>query len=226
MLPNLKTCPFPGPWAAGQPQHPLPDDYESHPLKYLPPKMALSDAELDLADRYDNRDLSGGYIPSLVAFTRRGPSAAANAIRRAKFQMLRAEVVRLGFVLPAAYVELVEADELLARLRHGCIWPMLPDVLARPVDGSEHLLFLIFGEGQGCGYWHLVLTPHHGHVVTFSEHPFGLSDGHPPGREPVPALSELHRCADSFAEWIVRFSIECVAQDRHHEIVLQKWFGG
>lgn len=225
MLPDLKTCPFPGPWAAGQPQHPLPDDYESHPLKYLPPKMVLSDAELDLANRYDNRDLSGGYIPSLIAFTRRGPSEAEHAKRRAGFQLLKSEVTRLGFVLPDPYVDLVETDELLARLRHGCIWPKLPDALARPVDGPEHLLFLMFGEGQGCGYWHFLLTPEHEHVVTFSEHPFGLVGCYPPGREPIPRLSELHQCAGSFAEWIVRFSVECVAQDRKNEEILQVWYG-
>jgi len=61
--PNLKTCPFLGPVADGQ-QHlnrMLPDDYSTQPLKYLPPRVTLSDAELKLASQYEKGDFSGGY---------------------------------------------------------------------------------------------------------------------------------------------------------------------
>lgn len=65
------------------------------------------------------------------------------------------------------------APGLKARLTFGTLQAFLDAML-----GFEHpgkfLMFLIFGEGQGCDYRHLLLAPGGGHVVTFSEHPFGL----------------------------------------------------
>jgi hypothetical protein len=88
------------------------------------------------------------------------------------FGRLKAEVDRRGLLLPAAFVELVESDDCIIRLRHNCVWIQLPDELVPlPVD-LNYTLFLIFGEGQGCGYWHLLHAPGGGHVVAFSEHPF------------------------------------------------------
>jgi hypothetical protein len=53
-----------GPVVDGQPQPTsvLPLECETQPFKYLPPKMVLSDAELDLAARYEKGDFSGGYV--------------------------------------------------------------------------------------------------------------------------------------------------------------------
>jgi hypothetical protein len=183
---NLPLCPFLGPLADGQPQPRtiLPPDYETQPFKYLPPKIVQSDAELDLAARYEKGNFSGGYVTSQIAFFRRGPSAEQHQERRAKFRRLKAEVFRRGLVLPKAFVELVESDDYVSRLRHNGIWIQLPDDLVPLPSDPEHTLFLIFGEGQGCGYWLLLLAPDGGHVVTFSEHPFGLRNIYAGGYEP------------------------------------------
>lgn len=229
MLPDLKTCSFLGPSQDGKPPptNSLPEDYATQPLKYLPRKICLSEAELELAARYEKGDFSGRYIASQIAYFRRGPSASQHARRRERFQSLKAEVDRLGYALPAAFIDLVETDDLLARLRHNSVWLQLPEELVRLPEHPNHILFLMFGEGQGCGYWHLLLAPDGGHIVTFCEHPFGLRPGlrglYPPGREPVPSVSAIYRCADSFAEWIVRFSAESIAGDRRYEEILQKY---
>jgi hypothetical protein len=187
--------------------------------------MVLSDAELDLAARYEKGNLSGGYVTSQIALFRRGPSMEQHQRRREKFGRLKAEVDRRGLVLPAAFVELVDSDDYVSRLRHNCIWIQLPDDLVPLPSDPQHTLFLIFGEGQGCGYWHLLLAPEGGHVIAFSEHPFGIRGIYPRGREPDLASFKVYRCADSFAQWIVNFFAESVEGDRRYEEIPEKYPG-
>jgi hypothetical protein len=216
-----------GPVADGQSQSTrvLPSDYETQPLEHLPPKIVLSDAELDLAARYEKGDFSGGYVTSQIAYFRRGPSAEHHQKRREKFGRLKAEVDRRGLVLPKEFVGLVESDDYVSRLRHNCIWITLPDELVPLPADPQYTLFLIFGEGQGCGYWHLLLAPGGGHVVAFSEHPFGLGNIYPGEYQPDLASFKVYRCADTFAQWIVNFFAESIEGDRHYEEMLKKYPG-
>jgi hypothetical protein len=220
-------CPFLGPVADGQP-HPirvLPPDYETQPFKYLPPKMVLCGDELELAAEYEKGNFTRGYVTSQIAYFRRGPSAEQHQKRREKFQRLKAEVIRRGLVLPEAFIELVESDDYVSRLRHNSIWIQLPDALVPFPADPRYTLFLIFGEGQGCGYWHLLLAPNGGHVVTFSEHPFGLRNIYPSGYEPDVASFKVYRCADNFSQWIVNFFAESIEGDRHYEEMLRQCAG-
>jgi hypothetical protein len=225
--PRLKTCPFLGPTADGDqpPDRALPADYETDPFKYLPPRLTLSDAELDLAGRYERCDFSGGYVTSQIAYFRRGPTAEHHRRRREKFQIIRAEVERLGLVLPPAYIELVESDDFVSRLRHNNIWLRIPDEIVPLPSAPDHLLYLIFYESQGCGYWHLLLAPDGGHIVTTSDYPFGLRDQYPAGLSPDPAGFEIYQCAGSFAAWIVNYFADCLEQDRHYERLLEEFRG-
>jgi hypothetical protein len=224
---NLPTCPFLGPSThpSRTGTHGLPPDYDTQPFKYLPPRIVLSDAELDLAMRYENGDFSGGYVTSQIARFRRGPSAEQHQQRRDTFRRLKAEVDRLGLVLPDAFVELVMSDDYVTRLRHNTIWLRLPDELVPLPSNPEYTLFLIFSEGQGCGYWHLVLGRDGSHVVAFSEHHFGLHSMYPGGYEPDVSAIEICQCARSFSEWIVLYFADCIEGDRHYEMMLQKYPG-
>jgi hypothetical protein len=226
--PVLKTCPFLGPSIGGErpSNRPLPADYETDPFKYLPPRLTLSDAEIELADRYNRGDFSGGYMASQIAFFRRGPSTENHRRRRERFQRIRAEVNRRGLVLPNAYVELVESDDYVSRLRHNNIWLRIPDELAPLPSAPDHMLYLIFYESQGCGYWHLLLSPDGGHVVTTSEHDFGIRHESTAVQVEDLASIEVYQCAESFTAWIVNYFAECLEHDRHYEEMLRDYPGG
>jgi len=226
-LPKLKRCSFLGPTSDEEAERGgvLPVDYATQPFKYLPPRITLSEADLELAGRYENCDLSGGYISSQIAFMRRGPSAEEHQRRRERFRSLKTEVDQLGLVLPKAYVELVESDDFVARLRHNTIRLRLPDELVSLPSNPECRLFLIFGEGQGCGFWHLLLAPGDEHLVTFSEHPIGLRGLYAPGKQPDVASLEIFQCAESFCEWIVNYFEDSIQGDRHYEEILEKYPG-
>jgi hypothetical protein len=225
--PTLKNCPFFGPVdeADRVPTRRVPADHATRPFKYLPPKITLSKAELELARRYERGDFSGGYLTSQIARFRRGPTAEQHRRRREKFRQLRSEIDRLGLVLPSAYVELVESDDYVARLRHNSIWLRLPDELVSLPSHPEHKLFLIFQEAQGGGYWHLLLAPGGGHVVAYSEHPFGVQQAFVAGYEPDLGSIEVYQCATSFSRWIVNFFAECIGGDRRYEEILTRYSG-
>jgi hypothetical protein len=227
--PKLKTCPYLGPIdpdpGRRSPKRRLSADHASQPLKYLPPRISLSASELELASQYEAGDFSGGYITSQIAFFRRGPTAPRHRERRNKFRRLKKKVDRYGLVLPDAFIELVESDDAIARLRHDTIWLTLPDELAPLPSNPADKLFLIFREAQGGGYWHLLLLPHGGHVVTYSEHPFGLRRVFLKGYEPDPASVEVYQCAKSFSQWIVNYFMECVKVDRKYANILRKYPG-
>jgi hypothetical protein len=222
--PRLKTCPFLGPigpeeaWSARV----LPADYATRPLAYVPPRITLSEAELDLASRYEKGDFSGGYVASQVAYFRRGPTPERHRNRREHFRRLKEEVDRCGLVLPAAFVELVESDDFMSRLRHNSIRLQLPSRLVPLSSHPDHQLFMIFAEGQGCGCWQLLLAPDGGHVVTFSGDSFDPSNW-PAGHAPTPSPSNLYQCAESFSQWIVNYFAECVEGDRHYDRLLEKF---
>ena len=221
--PQLKACPHGD--AIVKKNRRLPTDYDSDPFKYLPPQITLSDAELDLARRYENSDLSGGYLTSQIAFFRRGPSAEEHRKRRQSFRRLKDEVDQLGFVLPPAYVTLVESDDCFSRLRHNNIWLCIPDELVPLPADPANKLYLLAYEGQGCAYWHLLLFPDGGHVVTTSAHHFGLRNLYPGGYEPDPASFDVYLCAETFSEWVFHYFAECVEEDLHYDELLQKYPG-
>jgi hypothetical protein len=220
----LKTCSFLGSDAdeEGQPDRLLPPDHGTRPFQYLPPKIILSDAELDLARRYEQGDFSGGYLTSQNAYIRRGPPAEEHRKRREKFRWLKAEVERLGLTLPEAYMELVQSDDFVARLRHNSIWLRLPDELVPLPASPERKLFLIFREGQGCGYWYLLLAPDGGHIVAFSEEPLGLRNAYSKGDAPDPATVEIFQCAETFTQWIVNFFVACREEDVYYDQLLAR----
>jgi hypothetical protein len=188
--------------------------------------MALSEAELDLARRYEKGDFSGGYGTWQIAHFRRGPSAEQHEARRVQFRRLQAEVHRQGLVLPEPFIELVESDDYVTRLRHNTIWLTVADDVVPLPSHPEYKLFVIFYEGQGCGYWHLLLGSDGSHAVAFSEHGFGLRDTYPGGAGPDVSSIPIYQCATSFAEWIVLYFAECVEGDRHYEKLLAQWPAG
>jgi hypothetical protein len=221
---NLPTCPWFGPVDEGESQlaAELPADYETDPLKYLPPKIMPSSAELELAAQYEKGDFSGGYLTSQIARFRRGPAAKDHDQRREKFVQLKEEVARRGLVLPEVFVALVESDDYIGRLRHNNLWLQLPDELVPLPENPECVLFLFFGEGQGCGFWHLLLTPDGTPIVTFNEHPFGSRYCR---YQPDLASGEIYRCADSFSQWIIQFFEESKKEDLKYEELLKKYPG-
>lgn len=201
----------------------LPPDCRSNPFKYLPPRMELSAAELELARKFDNNDTSSGYLTSLIANLRRGQPAAMRQANRERFQRLRKEVDQRGFTLPVAFVELIETDEYVDRLRHGNIHLRLPDALAPLPGRPDCQLLLMFADYQGCGNWHLLLLPDGGHAVVFSDYGFGVTE--PNGYRPNLNKTLILQCADDFCTWIVNFFFECIAEDQKHERMLRQFPG-
>jgi hypothetical protein len=222
---KLKTCPCFGPTTDRQSEQALPTDYKTQPFKYLPSRITLSETELELARRYAKGDMSGGYIASQIAYFRSGPSEASHQQRRERFQLLQIKVKQLRLVLPSAYVELIESDDFMARLRHNTIWLYLPDEICPFPPNPDYKLFQIAEEAQGCDFWYLLLAPDGGHVVTYSQYGFGHFINPSSDNEQDVDSVEIYQCAESFEAWIVNYFAECIEEDRHYKEMLKKYPG-
>ncbi len=224
----LPKCPYFGPTSDDSESieaFELPADYDTDPFRYVPEAITLSDAELKLADQYENEDFSGGYLASQIAHFRRPRPKQKHESRRAKFRDLRKNVEREGLVFPSAFVELVESDDYHDRLRHNTIWLTLPDeIVPLPADPSRKL-FLIAYECQGCDYWHLLLAPDGTHAIAYCAEPLGRRNMYPGGFKLDPATVDVYQCADSFCEWIVAYFVDCERGDRHYEEMLERYPG-
>jgi hypothetical protein len=180
----------------------------------------------ELADRYvsnvphciDYRFYSAFQAAAFL----RPQSPAQHEKRRTDFALLRQQVEAMGFRLPESLIRLVETDSYVDRLHHNSIWLDLSEELWHLPADPEKLMFLVFSEGQGCGYWHVLLAPDHTHCVVWCESPFGK----PSAWAVVPEYSrfEVRLCADSFDEWLYYFFRDSEKGDRHYFESLYDYF--
>ena len=77
----MKRCPRMGPGEGRDyVERTLPGCYRANPFRYLPPVYELSEAEARLAEQYERRDFSGGYLASQIAHFRRPLPAEQHAV--------------------------------------------------------------------------------------------------------------------------------------------------
>src|SRR5688500_17834242 len=113
MLPNLEPCAHFGPKSPELEIEPLPEDSQRDPLQQLPPRIVLSEAELDLARRYQKGDFSGGYVASQIAHIRSDQPPEKHDERRQALLAPQPEVERLGLMLPPTFVALLQSDDAM-----------------------------------------------------------------------------------------------------------------
>jgi hypothetical protein len=203
----------------------LPSNAAGDPFAFLPPAVELSTEELDLAARYENNDISGGYLRSQIAHFRKPKPKEQHEERRARLRNLQSLVDAEGLKLPDSFVKLVENDDYINRIRHNTIWLTLPEKLVPMPRTPQHQLANIFYEGQGCGFWHLLLAPDKSHVVVFSGDPLGLPGEYIGGFKPDLATYTFYQCAPTFDEWLVYYFLECIDHDKHYADMLEKYPG-
>lgn len=214
---QLPECGFLGPngTPCGKQSEPLPNDYLSNPLAYLPPVYVLTPQEVELASQYERGDFSGGYREGQIAHFRRGTTTEVHKQRRDRFRRLLPQLQNLGIELPASLVELTQNDNLASRLRHNTIWLDVPEELVPHPDDESYVLYGLMWEGQGCGNWQLLFAPDRTYVVWFSDYGFGFPSAYPKGIGPPLPNPLLYKCCSSFEEFVVRYSREIVAQEEN-----------
>jgi len=201
----------------------LPSGGVADPFQYLPPEIAFTSRMAAIADRYESGDIDGAFYPAFQAASFLRPrSPTQHEERRTQFASLGQQVEAMGFQLPESLIRLIETDNYVDRLHHNTIWLDLPDELWRLPADPEKLMFLVFREGQGCCYWHLLLAPDHSHCVVCCEAAFGV----PSVWHTVPDFSkfEVELCADRLDEWLYYFFRESADHDRHYIQWLDDYF--
>ena len=211
------------------PAYNLPDDAATNPLRSLPPVYVPTDDERQLAANYRNGQFGGGakgYVLGQIAAFRVGKPIEQHQRRRAALATLQASLPD-GYVLPPAYIELMQSDDAIDRLRHNTLWISTPHCY-EPLPTAEHCLMVpLLSEGQGCINGQLLLTPDGDHVVTLSEYPFGLPPEYRGSQSAAETYSSGLRAvwiaADEFGEWLVAYFQDCCEGDAHYEETCRFW---
>ena len=195
----------------------FPDKLAETLFQYLPAEIPFTAEMEELAERYANSNIDFHYYPAFQAAMFLRPKAhSEHQRRRTQFSKLRQSAEADGFSLPDVFCALVETDQYVDRLHHNTIWLTLPEELWRlPADPSR-LMFLMFAEGQGCCYWHLLLGPDGTHSVVCSDEPFGCPSNWMSGMVPDYRNCEVRLCADSVEEWLFHFFTEASDHDRQY----------
>lgn len=234
--PSLPTCGFFGPHEPDdedeeddedgleEEQVPsLPADWTGNPFDYLPGEYVLSDEERELAERYRQGDISGGYLRSQIASFRAPQPPAAHERRRENLQAVRSLVAAGPLALPDSFLKLAENDCFVDRIRHNSIWFRIHPELVELPEAPDCRLLQSFVEGQGCDHWSLLLIPGGAHFVCYHSESLGSETGWPPGMEPDRVRCEFFECAASFDEWLTVYFLDCRQHDRQYAEMLAKF---
>ena len=140
-----------------------------------------------------------------------------------RMQHLQQLVDARGLELPDRFIQLVADDEYINRIRHNTIWLMIPEVVVPFPNSPDCYLANVFYEGQGCGFWHLLLAPDRSHIVAYSDDPLGLQYDFVPGFKPDLTTYTFYECAPTFDEWLAYYFLDCTAGDKHYAEMLEKY---
>lgn len=224
---NLPECHFLGPYDEDDPPDPLglPKDWSGDPFEYLPKTYTLTDEELELAAKYERSDISGGYIRSQVAHFRKPKSAQRHSERKARLATIIAATESQGLALPESFLKLTQTNDYIDRIRHNLIWLRLYPILVPFPHAPEYKLVEIFYEGQGCGYWALLLGPDRSHCVVFYGDSLNTESSYPHGHAPDYSDFSFYRCAASFDQWLAYYFLDCHNSDQTYENLLKQFPG-
>lgn len=226
MPPELPECPYFGPGTnEGNDDPVLPADWTGNPFDYLPEVYVSSDEELRLADQYLNGDFSGGYVTSQIAYFRAPRKQEQHESRRERIATIQSLVGEANLTLPKSLIELATRDDVMDRIRHNTVWfrpqPRLVDFPA----ATECKILELFYEGQGCGYWSLLLCPDSSAPMICCDESINVESNYPSGYQPDIATFTFYQCACNFDEWLTIYFLDCQRDDQNYEAMLKKYPG-
>lgn len=202
-----------------------PIDALDNPFHYLPSPIPFTDDMAVIAQRYKSNDINWKYYPAFQAAAFLQPNnTQQHSQRKEQFLALKESAETQGFSLPDTLTRLMTTDEYIDRLHHNCIWPSLPEEIIRLPSHPQFAPFLFLIEGQGCGIWHLLLSPDGSHTVINADGRLGCSLGYPPGRVRDPATIQVFQCMDSVNRLLYHYFIASAHHDQHYLRVLDEYF--
>lgn len=178
-----------------------------------------------LAERYAAHDIDWRYYPAFQAAAFLKPkSAEQHTARRSRFLELKTSLESRGFAVPESLTRLYTTDAFIDRLHHNCVWPSLPEQIAFLPTDPRFALMLFLIEGQGCGIWHLLLSPDGEHRVINASGRFGCVSGYPPNHSPDFASFQVHQCMDSVNRLLYHYFQASALHDAQYIDRLSQYF--
>ena len=222
---QLPVCPPLGPVEDdGQPTE-IPSDWNGDPFTLLPDHYVLNDEEADLAARYRNNDISGGYLRSQVAAFRAPQPPEQHKRRREALSEIQGQIRETPFALPATFVTVFSDDSINNRLRHNNIWLDIAPLVVDLPNIARCKAVQFTSEGQGCLYFSLLLSDDGNHCVLYHEDE--AVEPYPPPPKLSPRFSSIafSQCCSTFDIWLAHYFVDCRDQDSHYTEMLEQYPG-
>lgn len=181
-------------------------DFLENPFSTLPEKVVLCDEELKLIEDFESQN---GSSEMFVKYMRlkywKGPFKFNYNGWDKTLLSIKKQCEKLGILLPDTFVQMLEDESIIPRMRTGSSHFSLPDQVAL-FPGREDIYIITFHEDQqGGGFWSLVTDKRGNHCILFNYHPWDVENlMMSEGDEPF----EFFICAESIEEFIVRFSMD------------------
>jgi hypothetical protein len=222
---QLPVCPPLGPVEDdGQPTE-IPREWNGDPLTLLPDPYVLNAKEAELATRYRNNDISGGYLRSQIAAFRAPQPLEYHERRREALAEVQRQLRETPFVLPPLFVTVFGDDAINNRLRHNTIWLNLAPLVFTPSSIGDCKAVQFTSEGQGCFYFSLLLCKDGDHCVLYHEDEAIVPYPPPPKLSPrLPSIA-FSQCCSSFDSWLAHYFVDCREHDIHYTKMLEQYPG-
>ena len=222
---QLPACPTLGPIGDDEEPVEIPDGWNGDPFTLLPEVYILDDEESELAHKYRNNDISGGYLRSQIAAFRAPQPQEQHERRRIALSELQKQFVGSPWSLPDAFIRVFSDDSINDRLRHNNIWLDLVPLSYRLPNVEDCSAIQFTSEGQGCCYFSLLLSEDGDHCVLYHEDE--AVESYPPPPRISPRLSSIpfERCCNSFDVWLAHYFVDCRQHDDRYTEMLQKFPG-
>ena len=222
---QLPMCPALGPIEDDEPPVEIPRDWDGDPFTLLPEIYVLDEEELQLAERYRNNDISGGYLRSQIAAFRAPQPQEYHVRRRMALLEIQNQIRGSQFVLPDDFLTVFEDDSINDRLRHNNIWLDLVPLTFQLPNVDHCAAFQFTSEGQGCFYFSLLLSDDGDHRVLYHEDEAIESYPPPPTISPRLGSIPFFQCCGSFRVWLAHYFVDCRHHDGRYTEMLKKFPG-
>jgi hypothetical protein len=205
-----------------------PPDALTDPFRYLPPPVEFTPRMNALAEPYianANEKIDFRYYPAYQAAAFLKPRTFdQHRERQEQFAWLKSSAEAQGFAIPDSLTRLFMTDAFIDRLHHGNIWPTVPKQIVRlPADPRFAVLLFLY-EGQGCGFWHVLLAPDGTHTIINASDAFGSILGYPTAHEPDCARFTVSQCMDCVNRLLYHYFSQSARDDKRCLERLEEYF--
>ena len=177
------------------------------PFHHLPKRIELTKAEKELLEKLEaQKGWTGKQFLKLQRLQhKKGLSGDNPQLNREHLAKLQATCKELDITLPNTFIDFFSSQDYLSRFRTDDLLFLLIYGIVPFPEYENHFIIPFHGHSQGFYWWYLLLDRYNNHCVIFNLYNWRETSGPFEPGEPPP---KYIICAESFGEFLVRYSFD------------------